>query len=104
MSDSDFAPTDIRVTRLNETNVHVPIKPWLVVVKKLSITLTRFAKAAAVKWFIKINAIFSDLDFAAGKIYIVPVDVGVNAGLNEEYALATAYLEARVWMSLSLKY
>lgn len=52
--------------------------------------------AACLTDYIKINAIFSDPDFIAGKIYTVPVDVGVNTGLNEEkYALAIAYLESQ---------
>ncbi|WP_010597588.1 phage capsid protein [Rickettsiella massiliensis] len=109
MSHSGFAATDIRVTPLNETNVQVPTYNYHLktVIGGGEKTLYNFdkiidhskthAKAAArLNDFIKINAIFSDPDFIAGKIYTVPVDVGVNTGLNEEkYALAIAYLESQ---------
>lgn len=109
MNQSGFAPTDIRVTPLNETNVQVPTYNYHLktVIGGGEKTLYNFdkildhskthAKAAArLNDFIKINAIFSDPDFVAGKIYTVPVDVGVNTGLNKgKYAEAIAYLESQ---------
>ena len=52
--------------------------------------------AARLTDYIKINAIFSDPDFIAGKIYTVPVDVEVNTGINEgKYSDAISYLESQ---------
>jgi hypothetical protein len=109
MNQSSFAPTDIAITPVNETNVQVPTYNYHLktVIGGGEKTLYNFdkildhskthAKAAArLNDYIKINAIFSDPDFIAGKIYTVPVNVGVNTGINEEkYALAIAYLESQ---------
>lgn len=109
MNQTNFAPTDIFVTPVNETNVAIPTNDYHLktVIGGGEKTLYNFDKlvdhaklhglaAARLTDYIKINAIFSDPAFAAGKIYTVPVDVGVNTGLNEEkYALAIAYLESQ---------
>lgn len=109
MNQTNFAPTDIFVTPVNETNVAIPTNDYHLktVIGGGEKTLYNFDKivdhaklhglaAARLTDYIKINAIFSDPTFAAGKIYTVPVDVGVNTGLNEEkYALAIAYLESQ---------
>ncbi len=109
MAQTNFAPTDIFVTPVNETNVQVPTNDYHLktVIGGGEKTLYNFDKivdhsklhglaAARLTDYIKINAIFSDPDFITGKIYTVPIDVGVNTGLNEEkYALAIAYLESQ---------
>jgi Phage capsid protein len=109
MNQTNFAPTDIFVTPVNETNVAIPTNDYHLktVIGGGEKTLYNFDKivdhaklhglaAARLTDYIKINAIFSDPAFAAGKIYTVPIDVGVNTGLNEEkYALAIAYLESQ---------
>ena len=53
--------------------------------------------AARLTDYIKIQAIFTDPAFVAGKIYTIPLETGVNTGLNneEKYALAIAYLESQ---------
>lgn len=44
--------------------------------------------AARLTDYIKINAIFSDPAFINGDIYTIPLNVGVNTGLNEEICLS----------------
>jgi Phage capsid protein len=109
MNQTNFASTDIFVTPVNEINAAIPTNDYHLktVIGGGEKILYSFDKlvdhaklhglaAARLTDYIKINAIFSDPAFAAGKIYTVPVDVGVNTGLNEEkYALAIAYLESQ---------
>ena len=109
MNETGFSSGDIFVTPINETNVQVPTNNYhlKIVIGGGEKTLYNFdkirdhaklhAKAAArLTDYIKIHAIFSDPDFITGKIYTVPLNVGVNTGLNEEkYALAIAYLESQ---------
>ena len=109
MDKTSFAAADVFVTPVNETNVPVPTNNYHLktVIGGGEKTLYNFNKildhakihglaAARLTDYIKINAIFSDPDFIAEKIYTVPVDVGVNTGLNEEkYAEAIAYLESQ---------
>ncbi|WP_246562511.1 phage capsid protein [Rickettsiella endosymbiont of Dermanyssus gallinae] len=109
MNQTNFAPTDIFVTPVNETNVQVPTNDYHLktVIGGGEKTLYNFDKirdharlhglaAARLTDYIKINAIFSDPAFINGDIYTVPLNVGVNTGLNEEkYALAIAYLESQ---------
>jgi hypothetical protein len=109
MNQTNFSPTDIYVTPVNETNIQVPTNDYHLktVIGGGEKTLYNFDKimdhsklhglaAARLTDFIKINAIFSDPDFIAGKIHTIPVDVGVNTGINEEkYALAISYLESQ---------
>ena len=109
MNQTNFAPTDIFVTPVNATNVQVPTNDYHLktVIGGGEKTLYNFDKisdhaklhglaAARLTDYIKINAIFSDPAFISGEIYTVPLDVGVNTGINEEkYALAIAYLESQ---------
>ncbi|WP_246562468.1 phage capsid protein [Rickettsiella endosymbiont of Dermanyssus gallinae] len=109
MNQTNFTSSDIFVTPVNETNVQVPTHDYHLktVIGGGEKTLFNFdkildharlhAKAAArLTDYIKINAIFSDPAFIKGDIYTVPVDVGINTGLNEEkYALTISYLESQ---------
>lgn len=107
MSEGDFAPTDIQVTPVNETNVAVVTNDYHLktVIGGGEKTLYNYdkivdhaklhAKAGArLDDYIKINAIFSDPDF--GTIYTVPVNIGVNTGINEgKMADALGFLESQ---------
>jgi len=109
MNQTHFAPTDIFITPVNETNIQVPTNDYHLktVIGSGEKTLYNFdkfrdhtklyAKAAArLTDYIKIPAIFSDPAFIKGEIYTVPLKIGVNTGLNEEkYALAIAYLQSQ---------
>lgn len=107
MYESNFAPADIPVTPVNETNVPVVTNDYHV---KTAIgggekTLYNFDKivdhaklhalaGARMVDFIKINAIFSDPNLST--IYTVGVNVGVNTGINEDkMADALSYLESQ---------
>lgn len=107
MYESNFAPTDIPVTPVNETNVQVETNDYHV---KTAIgggekTLYNFDKivdhaklhalaGARMVDFIKINAIFSNASLSS--IYTVGVNVGVNTGINEDkMADALSYLESQ---------
>lgn len=105
MEEGNFAPTDIPVTPVNETNVPVTTNDYHVktVVGGGEYTLFNFDKlvdhaklhslaGARMTDYIKINAIFASP--LVGNIYTVPVNVGVNTGLNEgKIAAGLAYLE-----------
>lgn len=107
MGEGSFAPTDIPVTVVNETNRAVLTNDWRVktVIGGGEKTLFNFDKivdhaklhalaGARLDDFIKINAIFSDP--SVGTIYTVPVTVGVNTGINEgKMADALSYLESQ---------
>jgi len=107
MYESNFAPADIPVTPVNETNVPVVTNDYHV---KTAIgggekTLYNFDKivdhaklhalaGARMVDYIKINAIFSDPSLSS--IYTVGVNVGVNTGINEDkMADALSYLESQ---------
>lgn len=107
MEEGSFAPTDIPITQVNETNKAVQTNDYHLktVIGGGEKTLFNFDKivdhaklhalaAARLDDFIKINAIFSDPN--VGTIYTVPVTVGVNTGINEgKMADALSYLESQ---------
>lgn len=107
MAQGDFAPIDIPVTPVVETNKPVVTNDYHLktVIGGGEKTLFNFDKivdhsklhalaAARLDDFIKINAIYSDPGF--GTIYAVPVTVGVNTGINEgKMADALSYLESQ---------
>ena len=107
MSQGNFAPIDIPVTPVNETDVQVVTNDYHV---KTAIgggeyTLFNFDKivdhaklhglaCARMVDFIKINALVTDPSYAS--MFTVAVNVGFNTGLNEgKLATAIAYLEAQ---------
>ena len=106
MSSSNFAPTDIPVTPVDETDVLIRPTDYRVktVIGGGEKTLFAYDKivdhaklhalaAARLDDFIKINAIFSSA--LVGSIYTVPLTVGVNTGMNEgKLANALSQLEA----------
>jgi len=105
MKQSNFAPTDIPVTPVNETNVQIPTNDYRVktVVGGGEATLYNFDKitdhaklhglaVARMTDFIKINALYTDPNFA--NIVTIPVNVGFNTGINEgKMAEGLSYLE-----------
>lgn len=107
MEEGSFAPTDIPVTQVNETNRAVVTNDYHLktVIGGGEKTLYNYDKivdhaklhalaAARLDDYIKINAIFSDP--SVGTIYTVPVTVGVNTGINEgKMADALSYLESQ---------
>lgn len=107
MEQGSFAPTDIPVTPVNETNRAIVTNDYHLktVIGGGEKTLFNFDKivdhaklhalaAARLDDYIKINAIFSDPN--VGTIYTVPVTVGVNTGINEgKMADALSYLESQ---------
>jgi|SRR6185436_5558838 len=107
MDEGNFAPTDIPISPVNETNRQVVTKDFHV---KTAIgggekTLFNFDKivdhaklhalaAARMTDFIKINAIFSDA--GVGTINVIPSTTGVNTSLNEgKMAAGISYLESQ---------
>jgi hypothetical protein len=107
MTEGNFAPTDIPVTPVNETNVQVQTNDYHLktVIGGGEKTLYNFDKivdhaklhalaGARLDDYIKINAIYSNA--GVGTIYTVPVTVGVNTGINEgKMADALSYLESQ---------
>lgn len=107
MEQGSFAPTDIPVTPVNETNRAIVTNDYHLktVIGGGEKTLFNFDKivdhaklhalaAARLDDYIKINAIYSDP--LVGTIYTVPVGVGVNTGINEgKMADALSYLESQ---------
>lgn len=107
MEQGSFAPTDIPVTPVNETNRAIVTNDYHLktVIGGGEKTLFNFDKivdhaklhalaAARLDDYIKINAIYSDP--LVGTIYTVPVTVGVNTGINEgKMADALSYLESQ---------
>lgn len=107
MTEGDFAPTDIPVTPVNETNVQVQTNDYHLktVIGGGEKTLYNFDKivdhaklhalaGARMDDYLKINAIYSNS--GVGTIYTVPVTVGVNTGINEgKMADAISYLESQ---------
>ena len=107
MSSSNFAPTDIPVTPVDETNVLITPTDYRVktVIGGGEKTLFAYDKivdhaklhalaAARLDDFLKINAIFSSP--LIGSIYTVPVGVGVNTGMNsQKLADALATMESK---------
>jgi len=107
MQEGNFAPTDIPVTPVNETNVQVQTNDYHLktVIGGGEKTLYNFDKivdhaklhalaGARLDDYIKINAIYSNA--GVGTIYTVPVTVGVNTGINEgKMADALSYLESQ---------
>ncbi len=107
MQEGNFAPTDIPVTPVNETNVAVLTNDYHLktVIGGGEKTLYNFDKivdhaklhalaGARLDDFIKINAIYSNS--SVGSIYTVPVTVGFNTGINEgKMADALSYLESQ---------
>jgi len=107
MEQGNFAPTDIPVTPVNETNRQVVTKDYHVktVIGGGEKTLFNFDKivdhaklhalaAARMVDFIKINAIFGDA--SVGTINTIPSTTGVNTSLNEgKIAAGISYLESQ---------
>ena len=107
MQEGSFAPVDIPITPVNETNRAIVTNDYHLktVIGGGEKTLFNFDKivdhaklhalaAARLDDFIKINAIYSDPN--VGTIYTVPATVGVNTGVNEgKMADALSYLQAQ---------
>ena len=107
MSEGNFAPTNIPITPVNETNVTVVADDYRVktVVGGGQKTLFAYDKVTThaklhaeasgrIDDFVKINAIFSNPGLAS--IYTVPVNVGVNTGINQgKMSDAVSFLEAQ---------
>jgi hypothetical protein len=107
MQQSNFAPANIPITRVEETNVPVVTNDYRVktVIGGGERTLFNFdkitshsilhAKAAArMDDFVRLNAIYSDPNF--GSIEVIPSTVGVNTGINSsKMAEALSYLEGQ---------
>ncbi len=107
MQSSNFAPTDIPVTNVVETNRQVQTTDFrlktvigggektLFNYDKIVIHAKLHAKAAArMDDYIKINAIFGDPNVST--IYTVAANVGANVGVNEgKMAQALSYLESQ---------
>lgn len=105
MTESNFAPTDIPVTPVNETNVAIPTNDYRVktVIGGGEQTLYNFDKivdhaklhglaGGRMVDFIKINALFTDPLFPS--IFTIGVTDGFNTGVNEgKMADGLAYLE-----------
>lgn len=105
MTESNFAPTDIPVTPVNETNVAIPTNDYRVktVIGGGEQTLYNFDKivdhaklhglaGGRMVDFIKINALFTDPLFPS--IFTIGVTDGCNTGVNEgKMADGLAYLE-----------
>lgn len=94
MQQGNFAPTNIPITTVNETNVPVVTNDYRVktVIGGGQKTLFNYDKitnhaklhslaGARNDDFVKVNAIFSSP--LLGSIYTVPVTVGVNTGINQ---------------------
>lgn len=107
MTEGNFAPTDIPVTPLDETNRQIVTQDYhvktvigggqatLFSYEKIAVHAEAHAKAGArMDDFIKLNAIFSDPNF--NTITVVPKTVGVNTGLNEgKLSQGLGYLESQ---------
>ena len=107
MEEGNFAPTDIPVTPVNETNRQVVTNDYHVktVIGGGEKTLFNFDKivdhaklhalaAARMVDYIKINAIFGDA--SVGTINVIANTVGVNTSLNEgKIAAGISYLESQ---------
>lgn len=107
MEESNFAPTDIPATPVNETNVQVLTNDYHLktVIGGGEKTLFNYDKivdhaklhalaAARTDDFIKINAIFSNS--GVGSIYTVASNVGQNTGINQaKMSQALSYLESQ---------
>jgi len=107
MSSSNFAPTDIPVTPVDETDILIRPTDYRVktVIGGGEKTLFAYDKivdhaklhalaGARMDDFIKINAIFSSP--LIGNIYTVPVGVGVNTGINsDKIADGMSYLQSQ---------
>ena len=107
MSAGNFAPTDIPVTPVNETNVQVPTNDYRVktVIGGGEKTLYSYDKivdhaklhalaGARTVDYIKVNSIYGDANFSS--IVTILSTVGVNTGINEgKMAAGLAYLEAQ---------
>lgn len=105
MTESNFTPTDIPVTPVNETNVAIPTNDYRVktVIGGGEQTLYNFDKivdhaklhglaGGRMVDFIKINALFTDPLFPS--IFTIGVTDGFNTGVNEgKMADGLAYLE-----------
>ena len=108
MSQSSFAPTDIQITPVEETNVPVITRDYnlktvigggektLFNYDKLVTHARLHAKAAGrMNDFIKLNAIFGNPALVAS-LYTVPIGVGVNTGINQgKMSDALSYLESQ---------
>ena len=103
----NFAPTNIPITPVDETNIPVVTNDYrlktvigggqktLFNYDKITNHATLHAKAGGrLDDFVKVNAIFSNPGI--GSIYTVPVTVGVNTGINQgKMSDAVSYLEAQ---------
>jgi hypothetical protein len=107
MQEGNFAPTDIPITPVNETNVQVLTNDYHLktVIGGGEKTLYNYDKivdhaklhalaGARLDDFIKINAIYSNTNVAS--IYATSVTEGANTGINEgKMADALSYLESQ---------
>lgn len=107
MNQGNFAPTDIPVTPIDETNIPIITKDYHLktVVGGGQKTLFNYDKivthaklhalaGARLDDFVKVNAIYSNA--GVGSIYTVPVTVGKNTGINaDKMADALSFLESQ---------
>jgi hypothetical protein len=107
MQQGNFAPTNIPVTPVEETNVPIVTKDYrlktvigggqrtLFNYDKITNHADLHAKAGGRNDdFVKVNAIFSNPGL--GSIYTIPVTVGVNTGINQgKMSDAVSFLEAQ---------
>lgn len=107
MSEGNFAPTNIPVTAVDETNVPVVTKDYRLktVIGGGQRTLFNYDKitdhakqhagaSGRMDDFVRINAIFSNPGF--GSIETVPITTGVNTGLNQgKMSEGLSYLESQ---------
>lgn len=107
MQQGNFAPTNIPITAVDETNVPIVTKDYrlktvigggqktLFNYDKITTHAKLHAEAGGrLDDFVKVNAIFSNPGL--GSIYTVPVGVGVNTGINQgKMSDAVSYLEAQ---------
>lgn len=107
MQQGNFAPTNIPITPVEETNVPIVTQDYrlktvigggqktLFNYDKVTNHAVLHAKAAGRNDdFVKLNAIFSSP--LLGSIYTVPVTVGANTGINQgKMSDAVSYLEAQ---------
>ena len=107
MQQSNFAPTNIPITNVEETNVPVTTNDYRVKTvigggektlfsyDKITTHAELHAKAAArMDDFVRLNAIYSDANF--GSFEVIPSTVGVNTGINSsKMTEALSYLESQ---------
>mgnify|MGYP003418922531 CR=1 FL=1 len=107
MKSGTFEASDILATKVNETNIQVPTSNYYLktVINGGEKTLYNFQKvrehaslhakaSARILDYIKINALYKDEQYVAGKIAKIPLKTGKNTGFNvDKLMAANALLE-----------